>query len=685
MSRNHLDQETSPYLLQHVDNPVHWYPWGEEALQKAREEDKIILLSVGYSACHWCHVMAHESFEDEETAALMNQLFINIKVDREERPDLDKIYQTAHYMLTQKPGGWPLTMFLTPDKHIPFFGGTYFPKDARYGMMPFKELMKRVHAFYQQRRDDIEEQNASLMDTMQRNWNHASEDVAPTAALLPHARMALAEDFDPLHGGFGAAPKFPHPSHVSYLLLHWHLSRAGNEDSEALHMARHSLEHMAEGGLFDQLGGGFCRYSVDDQWMIPHFEKMLYDNGALLTLYAEFSSATGNGIAADTVQRTAQWVMREMQSPEGGYYSSLDADSEGEEGKFYSWEKEEIKQLLDDQEFAAFAYRYGINRPANFEGKWYPHGFKSKAAVAEALHIPEDRAEQLLASAIEKLFLAREQRIHPGRDEKILTSWNALMIQGMASAAMAFKRDDWAQSANKALDFLMQKHWKNGRLLATSKDGIAHLNAYLDDHAYLIDAILTLLQYRWNTKHYRFARQLAEILLDHFQDRENGGFFFTADDHESLIQRPRSFSDEAIPSGNGIAAQALIKLGYLSGESRYLEAAEDTIRAAGVYLQQAPAGHASLLKALRMHLSPPTIHISRAATKDLTDWRDTHLGQYHPEHLCFDIPNEASPDLPPELAAKAESRKPVLYSCQGTHCLPPTHSLKDYLQLLGSP
>ncbi|MGB5623293.1 MAG: DUF255 domain-containing protein, partial [Gammaproteobacteria bacterium] len=374
---NHLATETSPYLLQHADNPVDWYPWGAQALDRAREEDKPILLSVGYSACHWCHVMAHESFEDAATATLMNELFINIKVDREERPDLDKIYQLAHQLLIQRPGGWPLTMFLTPDDHTPFFGGTYFPDRARHGMPAFGEILQRVATYYREHRKEIREQAGAVRDVFQRISAVDDATALPSSTLLRKAREQLEENFDGAHGGFGRAPKFPHPTSIERLLRGWrNTAMSDDPDLRALFMASFTLQRMAQGGLYDQVGGGFCRYSVDDHWMIPHFEKMLYDNGPLLALYSQAWAATNEPLFGRVAEETADWVLREMQSAEGGYYSTLDADSEGEEGLFYVWDAAAVRELLGDEVYAPFAEVYGLDRPANFEGRWHLHTFR---------------------------------------------------------------------------------------------------------------------------------------------------------------------------------------------------------------------------------------------------------------------------------------------------------------------
>ncbi|MBI1423423.1 MAG: DUF255 domain-containing protein [Gammaproteobacteria bacterium] len=679
---NHLIRETSPYLLQHAHNPVDWWPWCEEALRLAREQDKLILLSIGYSACHWCHVMAHESFEDPATARVMNELYINIKVDREERPDLDKIYQTAHQLLNQRGGGWPLTMILTPDDHIPFFAGTYFPVSPRHGLPAFKDILTRVHDFYREHGDQIETQNASMLHALGSLAQSGQTNASLNAAPLDQARKQLAQQFDAQYAGFGKAPKFPHPTNLERLLHHWAGTRAhGREDKEALHMLHMTLHAMASGGIYDQLGGGFCRYSVDDYWMIPHFEKMLYDNGPLLALYSETYAATGDAVFKRISEETAQWVMREMQSPEGGYYSTLDADSEGEEGRFYVWTPKQVKALLSEQEYAVTARIYGLDRSANFEGHWHLHIFEDLADVAKEIKLSAEDATRLLISAREKLFTAREQRVRPGRDDKILTSWNGLMIKGMACAARYLDNDEYLHSAQRAVDFIRETLFVDGRLLATYKDGKAHLMAYLDDYAFMLDGLMHLLQAKWRTSDLEFAIALAEAMLTHFEDQQHGGFYFTAHDHETLIQRPKNFMDEAIPAGNAIATLALARLGHLLGEQRYLDSAERALRCAWDHIEQAAYAHAAFLQALEEYLYPPQLIVIRGNDED-GQWRQAISTHYAPRRLCFIIPATES-GLPGLLG----ERKPAehgdrAYVCSGMQCLAPVADVKALIAQL---
>jgi hypothetical protein len=618
--------------------------------------------------------MAHESFEDPATAAVMNEHFINIKVDREERPDLDRIYQLAHQMLIQRGGGWPLTMFLSPLDHRPFFGGTYFPNVARYGMPAFSDLLQRVAEFYRTRTQDIAQQSHALQEAL--------DEMSPPAAAaattlnaepITIARELLAREFDPRFGGFGRAPKFPHPATMDFLLRTWRSTAGDDEpDLHALYMATLTLTRMCEGGIYDQLGGGFARYSVDDFWMIPHFEKMLYDNGQLLGTLAQCALATGDELFRKAAGETADWMIRDLQSPDGGYWSTLDADSEGHEGKFYVWDPEEVRAALEEREYEIFARRFGLDQPANFEGRWHLHAYRSVADIATELSADESEVRERLDSARLKLLAIRNRRVWPSRDEKILTAWNGLAIAGLAAASRALQRADLEQSATRAVDFIRTHLWRDGRLLAVSKDDRARFPAYLDDYAFLLQGLLELLQVRWRTADLQFADELAKTLLSHFEDRERGGFYFTADDHEALIHRSRTFADEAVPAGNAIAAYALNRLGFLLGTTAYLEAAERTLRASWQQLERYPHGHAAMLLALEEHLEPPQIVIIRGP--DGEAWRRALDPLYAPGRLVFAIPNELS-DLPSALESKAPQAGTVAYVCTGMTCSEPLPTL----------
>ncbi len=682
---NRLVDETSPYLRQHADNPVDWYPWCAQALERARRENRPILLSIGYSACHWCHVMAHESFADPATAELMNALFVNIKVDREERPDLDRIYQAAHQLLTRRGGGWPLTVFLDPHDLTAFFAGTYFPPEPRYGLPGFPELLQRVAAFYREHHDEIASQNRRLQDALA-SLNPADRHEGTFTALpLDLARQQLGRAFDARHGGFGGAPKFPQPTRLERLLRHW----TGTDDRQALHMACFTLERMAGGGIHDHLGGGFFRYAVDQRWEIPHFEKMLYDNAQLLALYAQAWAATGQALFATVAEETAAWALREMLAPQGGFYSALDADSEGGEGAYYIWEREAVQALLSEPEYRAFAPAFGLDGPPNFEGRWHLRRTAGETG--------DEAGRDLLKGACARLLKARAKRTPPARDEKILTAWNALMIRGLAMAARLLapraredtKHATWEAAATRALDFIRAELWRDGRLRACWTAGRTGPPAYLDDHAFLLDALLEHLQLRWRPEDLGFASDLAEALLSHFMDTEKGGFYFTAHDHEPLIHRPKPYGDEALPSGNGVAARALLRLGHLLGETRYLQAAEACLRNAWSAVQELPYGHGALLDALDELLTPPTLIVLRGQPDMLRHWQRAALQAYDPRRLVFAIPDTVT-GLPAALGARAPvgERKAVAYLCRGTHCEPPITRLEDFqvaLQETASP
>ena len=689
--RNRLAAETSPYLRQHASNPVDWYPWGEEALALARRTGRPILLSIGYTACHWCHVMAHESFESEDTAALMNSRFVNIKVDREERPDLDRLYQLAHQLLTQRGGGWPLTMFLTHDHQQPFFGGTYFPPQPRYGMPSFAELLNHVADYY---RDHLGELRASAGAVVQALGKLEPPPAAGALALddgpLRNCRLQLARSFDREWGGFGGAPKFPHAPLVQRALRDWRASASSDApDLHALYMATLTLTRMAEGGLFDQLGGGFYRYSVDGQWAIPHFEKMLYDNALLLGVYAEAAGATGEPLFAQVAHRTADWLLSELRAPGGGFYSSLDADAAGVEGSYYVWETHAVRAALSEAEYAVFSTRYGLDRPPNFEGREH-HLIvaASLEAIATARGMSASEVATLLQSARDKLLKLRALRERPERDEKILTSWNALAIRALATAARVLGRDDLTSAATAALTFLRERHWRDGRLLVTSAGAEARLNGYLDDYVFLADAVLELATLRVDPAELRFSRELLEVVLKCYADGARGGFYFTADDHETLISRPKSFGDEALPAGNGIAAVVLQRFGYLFGESRYLTAAEGTLRAAWATMQEYPSGHATLLQALEEMLQPPVIVILRGPAAVIEAWRRQLAAQYAPRRLVLAVPSDSGAavgdaELPELFASKPALAGGAAYVCRGSQCSAPCTSLAALIAELG--
>ena len=665
--RNRLADETSPYLQQHAANPVDWYPWSAEAISLARQIDRPILLSIGYSACHWCHVMAHESFEDPATADVMNRLFVNVKLDREERPDLDKVYQLAHQLLTQRGGGWPLTMFLAPDDLTPFFAGTYFPKLPRYGMPAFTDVLERVAAFYRDQREGVRSQNAALRGVLEELAPSVPDaGAAVTREPVAAALRNLAASFDPRFGGFGPAPKFPHAASIELLLR--------EPGAEARSMAVTTLRRMAEGGIFDQLGGGFCRYSVDPYWMIPHFEKMLYDNGPLLALCAQAAAATGDAILRGAALATAEWALSEMRTPEGAFHSALDADSEGHEGRFYVWQRDEVERLLEPSEYRVFARRFGLDREPNFEGAWHLHGFVALERVAEALELSPAAAETLLAAARAKLLAARARRVRPGLDDKILTAWNALMIRGLAIAGRQLEVPRFVDAALAAIDFLRAQAWRAGTLHAAWKGGAARFPAYLDDHAFLLDALIESLQSRFRAGDLHFACEIADALLDRFADRERGGFWFTATGQDPPLYRPKSFADDAMPAGNGVAAQALARLGWLTGETRYLDAAEAAVRGAWPSLARSPEAHAAMLNALDEYLDPVEIVVIRGGGAQVEAWRGELARAYSPRRMIVAIPTGTT-GLPEALSAKRAGDRTLAYICRGPLCSEPAYDL----------
>ena len=658
---NRLAAETSPYLRQHADNPVDWWPWCEEAFAVARRENKPVLLSIGYAACHWCHVMAHESFEDEAIARVMNALYVNVKVDREERPDIDKVYQLAHQALARRGGGWPLTVFLTPDDRLPFFAGTYFPKTPRYGMPSVVQVLQGVRRWYDEKPAELRAQNEALARFLADYGEGDSHADALDDGPIARALERIAAEFDADNGGRRGAPKFPHASEIELQ------SSAGGERGNA--MARLTLERMAERGLRDHLGGGFFRYCVDAEWDIPHFEKMLYDNAQLLPLYARAGDPAFAAAAFDA----ATWLVGEMSAPGGGFHSSLDADSEGEEGRFYVWDRDEVRGLLDAAEYALVERRFGLDRAPNFEDHaWHLRAVLSLQDAAAALGIEPEQAHALWLRARRRLLAARSTRARPALDDKVLTAWNALTIAGAARAARVDENlAALAVEAERALDFLHAQLWKDGRLYASHARGETKFAAYLDDHAFLLDALLAMLQLRWKRRDLDWAIMLADTLLDRFEDRDRGGFWFTAHDAEALPQRPKPWMDESLPSGNGVAARALLRLGHLLGETRYLDAAERCLRAAWPTLAELPHGCCTLLLALGEFLNPHTHVVLRAADGDEAQrWRAAITPFAATQTDLYRIPPESSP-LPGVLSTQPHRPDGVAYICRGTSCLPP--------------
>ena len=596
---NRLANETSPYLLQHQDNPVDWYPWGGEALGRARAENKPILLSIGYAACHWCHVMEHESFEDRDTAAIMNDLYVNVKVDREERPDLDTIYMEAVQALTGH-GGWPMTVFLTPEGE-PFYGGTYFPPEPRQGMPAFRDVLRGVADAYRERREDVAHNATQLREALRGGLRLQSEEGELGPEILDAAVTGLGRSFDRTHGGFGRAPKFPQPMTIDFLLR----QRVRTDSPAPLEMAELTLEKMARGGMYDQLGGGFHRYSVDERWLVPHFEKMLYDNALLTPVYLHAFQLTGKELYRRIATETLDWTLREMTDEGGGFYSTLDADSEGHEGKFYVWTPDELVALLGEEDARLVAAYFDVTPRGNFEGVNILHLPRTIDTVAERLKVSIERLGEALDRARPILFAAREGRVHPGRDDKILTAWNGLMIRAFAEAAWTLDRADYLAVAARAADFVLTHLRRDGRLLRTHKGGQSKLNGYLEDYAFLADGLLALYAAGFDPRWLDEARALTVTMIEQFWDEEEGGFFDTSRDHEALIARPKSVFDNAVPSGNSVAVETLQRLAIIDDRPEWAAMASRVLRGMREWMLRAPTGFGRLLSALDFELATP--------------------------------------------------------------------------------
>ncbi|MGI8509844.1 MAG: thioredoxin domain-containing protein [Gemmatimonadaceae bacterium] len=589
---NHLSGETSPYLLQHAGNPVEWYPWGEEALARAKSEDKPILLSIGYAACHWCHVMAHESFEDPATAAVMNENFVNIKVDREERPDLDSVYMRAVQAMTGH-GGWPMTVFLTPNGD-PFYGGTYFPPADRQGMPSFTRVLHAVDESYRSRRDSI----SASVDSVRRIYDDALPEPTGEATgettlderALESAYHGIERQYDARNGGLGSAPKFPPTMVLDFLLRHW--ARTG--EAPALQMAHDTCVKMARGGIYDQIGGGFARYSVDERWLVPHFEKMLYDNALLIRFGAHLFQATRDEDVRRVTEETVEWLAREMTSPAGGFYSSFDADSEGEEGKFYVWDSAEMDTVLGEDAEAVKTY-YGVTSGGNFEGHNILHVPTSLKVAATRANVDVDHYAEAIARAKRALYDVRAKRVWPGRDEKVLASWNGLALRGVAEAARTFARTDFAQLAARNADFLLNQMMQDGRVMRTHKDGVTRIRGFLEDQAAVGLGMLAMFEQSPETRWIDAARTIAQVMNEDFWDTNLEVFFDTARDAEKLVSRPRDVTDNAMPSGTSLAVELLLRLADYDGHEAYRARAHKVMRSLTPMVARYPSAFGHLL------------------------------------------------------------------------------------------
>jgi uncharacterized protein YyaL (SSP411 family) len=671
---NNLIHETSPYLLQHAHNPVEWYPWGDEAFAKAKSEDKPVLVSIGYSACHWCHVMEHESFEDEATAKIQNENFVSIKVDMEERPDVDKIYMNF-VQLTTGRGGWPMNVFLTPEK-LPFFGGTYFPPTQRYGMPAWQQILTSIAEAWRERRDELLHSANEILGELRRISISGDASAGIDTTICDLAFQSLERTFDAKNGGWGGAPKFPQAMSMEFLLRYW--KRTGNE--KALEMVKFTADKMADGGMYDQLGGGFHRYATDAIWLVPHFEKMLYDNAQLIRVYVHLFQITREEFHKRIAVETLEYVKREMHDESGGFYSAQDADSEGEEGKFFVWTPEEVEAIVGENDARLCDFFFDITKEGNFEGKSILQRRYSIESAAKALKIGPSELERVIESGKKKLFDEREKRIRPFRDEKVLTAWNGLMLAGFAEAAAVFDNEEYLQVAKNNADFLLHRLQENGSLLRTWKEGRAKLNGYIEDYANVADGLIALYQVSGEETYINEAKRFADSMITEFWDEEAGGFFFTSNDHEELIVRTKDLYDNATPSGNSAAADVLLRLAKFYGEEKYERFASIALRVAAPQVKRYPQGFGRALSAIEFRLSP----VKEVA---LIGERGSDL-----ERAVFDayLPNtvvairglEETSTVPLLEEKTSVEGSPTAYVCENFTCTRPTTDPSELLEQL---
>jgi len=697
---NQLINETSPYLLQHAHNPVDWYAWGDEAFKKAKDEDKPVLVSIGYSACHWCHVMEHESFENEATAAIMNEHFISIKVDMEERPDVDQIYM-MFVQLTTGRGGWPMNVFLTPDK-LPFFGGTYFPPVNRYNMPSWQQILVSVADAYRNKRDELMTSVVDILGEMRRVGISEFSPAGLSTELLDSAFASFDRSFDATNGGFGGAPKFPPAMSLEFLLRYW--KRTGNE--RALEIVKKTAQKMANGGIYDQLGGGFHRYSVDAVWLVPHFEKMLYDNAQLIRIYLHLYQITKDEFFRRTATETLEYVRREMFDPSGGFYSTQDADSEGVEGKFFVWTPTEVVEILGEGDGGIFNFYYDVSEEGNFEEKNILNVKNPVATapgsdtseVAKALKISESDLTAILERGRKKLFTEREKRIKPFRDEKVLTAWNGLMLAAFAEASAVLDNKEYLEVAKQNADFILANLQKpvgmegrdiqlesatlaDPKLLRTWKDGRAKLNAYIEDYANLADGLVDLFQVSGEVRYLKEAKRLADLMITEFWDEENGGFFFTANDHEELIVRTKDFYDNATPSGNSVAADVLLKLAKLTSDEKYERFASTVLRLAAAQLKRHPQGFGRTLSAIEFFLGDSK-EIVLIGDEDGTLGREV-WSEYRPGKVVVPANGSTESEMIPLLQGRAAiDGKPTAYVCENFACRMPVTTVEELKEQL---
>ncbi len=669
---NRLASETSPYLLQHAENPVDWYPWGDEALAKAREENKPILVSIGYSACHWCHVMEHESFENAEIAATMNELFVSIKVDREERPDLDSIYMTAVQAMTGH-GGWPLNVFLMPDG-TPFYGGTYFPPEDRSGMPGFPKVLAAVADAFNNRREEVDENAVQIRELLRRASREMPKPDELNAAIMAEAAEHLARNFDARNGGFGSAPKFPQPSAIDFLIRH--SARANDQRAEV--MARRTLERMANGGLYDQIGGGFHRYAVDAVWLVPHFEKMLYDNAQLASGYLAAYQAYGDVRFKRVAEETLDFVARELTDARGGFFATLDADTEGHEGLFYTWTAAELEAALGDADAAIARAWFNVEAGGNFEGRSVLSTPRTTADVADRLGISEAELQEAVSRIKQTLLEIRERRVRPGRDDKIITGWNGMMLKAFADGSRILNRPDFRDIADRNAEFVLSHLQRDGRLLRSWKDGEAKIGGFLEDYAFYIDGLIALYRATLHARWLEEAIRLTDAMIAEFGDIEGAGFFDTAADHETPVARPRDLHDGATPAGNSVAADVLLHLGAMTSHPAYTEHAAALLRALAATMKEHPLAAGRYLSALDFYLGP-TKEVALAGDRESAEVQallDAVYSRYEP-HLILGFADAGRPELlerMPFLQLRpAREGRATAYVCEHHACLPPVH------------
>jgi uncharacterized protein len=678
---NRLIHETSPYLLQHAHNPVDWYPWGDEAFAKAKEENKPVLLSVGYSACHWCHVMERESFENEQIATVMNNLFVNIKVDREERPDVDEVYMNAVQMLTGR-GGWPMTMFLTPERQ-PFYGGTYFPPEDRHGTPGFPRVLQGVAQAYRDKPQDVQKSVDQILSALNRMSHSEDHKHTLEPEFIGKAADQIASAYDPQNGGLGRAPKFPNPGAYELFLRHYHQEKT----QRFLDIVTHTIIKMAEGGIYDHLGGGFHRYSVDEKWLVPHFEKMLYDNAQLVRILAQLFRATGNEFFKRVMEDTLDYLLREMLHSEGGgFYSTQDADSEGEEGKFFVWSAAEIDHVLGEEDGAIFARIYDVTEMGNFEGKNIVHPVLTLDQAARLFKKTPDQIETLVRNAKQKLFEAREKREKPFRDEKIITSWNGLMLSGLAEALKISSKPNVLFAANRTIDLVFTKLFHDGLLLHTYKDGKAKQLGFLDDYAFLALGLLDFYEAAFDRSALQRATELTEIMVREFWDPKGGGFFYTGNSHEQLISRAKPVFDASVPSGNAKAIELLLRMYHFTGRGDFLSKAETVLRSYSNAMESQPFGFAHMLCALDFYLRKPkeVVLVGNPEESKTAELLAAINSIYTPNMtLQLVVPEQPLEAISPLLAGKTQiAGRGTAYVCHDHTCSAPVTDTAELKSLL---